>query len=128
MIGGGLSAVSAAQRVGSESPSQFSREFKRLFGRAPRYEVLHLKALLATAPAVGVGSTGCYKLAGALTSKKTGSWPVFCCCVFRLLRRPSQRREQSMPPGHSADGATAVGNVAATHARAGIAPGCRGAC
>lgn len=53
MIREGLSASSAAQRVGYESPSQFSREFKRLFGRAPGHEVRHLKALLSLAPAVG---------------------------------------------------------------------------
>lgn len=55
MIRNGLSASSAAQRVGYESPSQFSREFKRLFGRAPGQEVRSLKALLSLAPAVESG-------------------------------------------------------------------------
>ena len=54
MIRNGISASSASQRVGYESPSQFSREFKRLFGRSPmeeaRYfqEVLTLSAPVAT--------------------------------------------------------------------------------
>lgn len=56
MIRDGVSATSAAQRVGYESPSQFGREFKRLFGRAPGHEVRHLKALLSLAPAVDVAS------------------------------------------------------------------------
>ena len=32
----GMSVAEAARRVGYESPSQFSREFKRLFGGSPR--------------------------------------------------------------------------------------------
>lgn len=52
MIREGANAATAAQRVGYESPSQFSREFKRLFGRAPSEEVRCLKAVLALAPAV----------------------------------------------------------------------------
>jgi AraC-like DNA-binding protein len=52
MIRSGMSAADAAQRVGYESPSQFSREFKRLFGRTPGAECRHFKALLALAPAV----------------------------------------------------------------------------
>lgn len=35
----GMEAVTAAHRVGYESPSQFSREYKRLFGAPPRAEV-----------------------------------------------------------------------------------------
>ena len=35
MLGGGLDAAEAAFRVGYESPSQFSREYRRLFGPAP---------------------------------------------------------------------------------------------
>lgn len=35
----GMEAVAAAHRVGYESPSQFSREYKRLFGAPPRAEV-----------------------------------------------------------------------------------------
>ena len=36
MIRKGISASSASQQVGYESASQFSREFKRLFGRSPK--------------------------------------------------------------------------------------------
>jgi AraC-like DNA-binding protein len=35
LIGGGIPVAEAARKVGYESPSQFSREFKRLFGRTP---------------------------------------------------------------------------------------------
>lgn len=56
MIRQGASALSASQWVGYESPSQFSREFKRLFGRSPVHETRYLKALLAMAPAVDVAS------------------------------------------------------------------------
>lgn len=51
MIGEGASALGASRYVGCESRSQFSREFKRLFGRSPVHEARHLKALLAMAPA-----------------------------------------------------------------------------
>jgi AraC-like DNA-binding protein len=47
MLGEGLDATSAAHRVGYESPSQFSREYRRLFGAPPREDV----ALLRTAAA-----------------------------------------------------------------------------
>ncbi|RZL35972.1 MAG: AraC family transcriptional regulator [Rubrivivax sp.] len=47
MLGDGLDAASAAHRVGYESPSQFSREYRRLFGAPPREDV----ALLRTAAA-----------------------------------------------------------------------------
>ncbi|GAA5072504.1 AraC family transcriptional regulator [Lysobacter panacisoli] len=39
MLGGAMEAMSAARHVGYESPSQFSREYKRLFGAPPRSEV-----------------------------------------------------------------------------------------
>jgi len=52
MIRNQMSAISAAQRVGYESPSQFNREFKRLFGRTPGDETRHFKMLLRLAPAV----------------------------------------------------------------------------
>lgn len=39
MLAGGMEAMSAARHVGYESPSQFSREYKRLFGAPPRSEV-----------------------------------------------------------------------------------------
>ncbi|WP_234274620.1 helix-turn-helix domain-containing protein [Billgrantia zhangzhouensis] len=44
MIRDGLPAAAAAARVGYESPSQFSREFKRFFGRPPGEEVREMKA------------------------------------------------------------------------------------
>jgi AraC-like DNA-binding protein len=39
MLGGGLDASEASFRVGYESPSQFSREYRRLFGAPPRRDV-----------------------------------------------------------------------------------------
>jgi AraC-like DNA-binding protein len=36
MLDEGFQAAEAALRVGYESPSQFNREFKRLFGLPPR--------------------------------------------------------------------------------------------
>ena len=38
MLGDGLDAAEAGYRVGYESPSQFSREYRRLFGRPPRLD------------------------------------------------------------------------------------------
>ncbi|MDB5976322.1 MAG: AraC family transcriptional regulator [Nevskia sp.] len=46
MVQEGLSAGIAAQRVGYESPSQFSREFKRLFGSNPSAEAARVRATL----------------------------------------------------------------------------------
>ncbi|MEL1265523.1 AraC family transcriptional regulator [Pseudoxanthomonas putridarboris] len=45
MLSEGLEANSAARRVGYESPSQFSREYKRLFGAPPRSEIVQLRSL-----------------------------------------------------------------------------------
>ncbi len=39
----GLDAASAAFRVGYESPSQFSREYRRMFGAPPRQDVVSHK-------------------------------------------------------------------------------------
>jgi AraC-like DNA-binding protein len=44
MLGEGLDAAGAAFRVGYESPSQFSREYRRLFGAPPRQDVAALTA------------------------------------------------------------------------------------
>jgi AraC-like DNA-binding protein len=44
LLGEGLDAAEAAFRVGYESPSQFSREYRRLFGAPPRQDVDALKA------------------------------------------------------------------------------------
>jgi AraC-like DNA-binding protein len=43
MLTEGLDAASAGHRVGYESPSQFSREYRRLFGAPPRAEVAGLR-------------------------------------------------------------------------------------
>lgn len=43
MLGDGLEAATAAFRVGYESPSQFSREYRRMFGAPPRQDVAGLK-------------------------------------------------------------------------------------
>ncbi|MDR7298448.1 AraC-like DNA-binding protein [Pelomonas aquatica] len=47
MLADGLDAASAAHRVGYESPSQFSREYRRLFGAPPREDVSLLRAAAA---------------------------------------------------------------------------------
>ena len=52
MIRGGMSAAAASAEVGYESPSQFSREFKRFFGRSPVQEALHMKEILRLEPAM----------------------------------------------------------------------------
>lgn len=45
MLGEGLDAAQAAFRVGYESPSQFSREYRRLFGAPPRQHVTTIQVL-----------------------------------------------------------------------------------
>lgn len=51
MLNGGLDAASAAFEVGYESPSQFSREYRRLFGEPPaRHIRAHLLANTAPSP------------------------------------------------------------------------------
>jgi AraC-like DNA-binding protein len=49
MLGEGMDAAEAAFRVGYESPSQFSREYRRMFGAPPRQDVAALK--IETQPA-----------------------------------------------------------------------------
>ncbi|WP_217903853.1 AraC family transcriptional regulator [Bordetella genomosp. 5] len=56
MIRNGVTAASASVQVGYESPSQFSREFKRMFGRSPTEELRHLKEILTLAAPVSVAS------------------------------------------------------------------------
>jgi AraC-like DNA-binding protein len=46
MIRDGVGAASASRLVGYESTSQFSREFKRFFGRTPTQEATRMKAAL----------------------------------------------------------------------------------
>ena len=43
MLGDGLDASEAGLRVGYGSPSQFSREYSRLFGAPPRRDVETLR-------------------------------------------------------------------------------------
>lgn len=50
MARGGVTAQAASAQVGYESPSQFSREFKRYFGRSPGEEVESLRRMLAPQP------------------------------------------------------------------------------
>ena len=51
MVRSGVTAASASALVGYESASQFSREFKRLFGRSPVQEAGFMKQMLALTPA-----------------------------------------------------------------------------
>lgn len=44
MLTGGLDATTAAFRVGYESPSQFSREYRRHFGEPPARDIARLRA------------------------------------------------------------------------------------
>jgi AraC-like DNA-binding protein len=43
MLGEGMDAAGAAFQVGYESPSQFSREYRRLFGAPPRQDVTRIR-------------------------------------------------------------------------------------
>lgn len=54
MIRDRLTAAAASAQVGYESPSQFNREFKRLFGRSPGEEARTMKSLFALFPATAV--------------------------------------------------------------------------
>jgi AraC-like DNA-binding protein len=47
LLGEDLDAASAGFRVGYEDPSQFSREYKRLFGQPPMRDVEHLRQVAA---------------------------------------------------------------------------------
>ncbi|WP_454726993.1 MULTISPECIES: AraC family transcriptional regulator N-terminal domain-containing protein [Cupriavidus] len=51
MVREGMTAAAACHAVGYESASQFSREFKRLFGLTPAAEVRRMKASFALPPA-----------------------------------------------------------------------------
>jgi AraC-like DNA-binding protein len=52
MVRNGYSVAMAASEVGYESGSQFSREFKRLFGRTPTEEVARMKGAFTLPPPV----------------------------------------------------------------------------
>jgi AraC-like DNA-binding protein len=54
MIRDGLTAASASARVGYESASQFSREFKRFFGHSPVDETRDMRASFALSPAAKI--------------------------------------------------------------------------
>lgn len=56
MIRDGVTAAAAAARVGYESAPQFSREFKRLFGRTPLDEVRDMRESFTLSPAVRFGA------------------------------------------------------------------------
>lgn len=51
MLAEGMEAAAASYRVGYESPSQFSREYSRLFGAPPRADVSKLRGMGETIPA-----------------------------------------------------------------------------
>jgi AraC-like DNA-binding protein len=57
MIRTGVTAAAASAAVGYESPSQFSREFKRLFGRSPTEEVAQMRAAFAWSESMLDGGT-----------------------------------------------------------------------
>jgi len=50
MVRNDMTAALASMEVGYESPSQFSREFKRFFGRTPAEEARHMRANFALPP------------------------------------------------------------------------------
>ena len=51
MLSQAVDAAVAAHRVGYESPSQFSREYRRLFGSPPARDIERLRLDLATVTA-----------------------------------------------------------------------------
>jgi AraC-like DNA-binding protein len=60
MVQDGLSAATASVRVGYESASQFSREFKRFFGRTPQEEAREMRNALALTPQQLPPGSGAY--------------------------------------------------------------------
>lgn len=53
MHGGVRAAASAGYRVGYESPSQFSREYSRLFGAPPSRDVARLRSRMGSKSLMG---------------------------------------------------------------------------
>jgi len=49
MFADGIESATAGHRVGYESPSQFSREYRRLFGAPPRSEIARMHAAVRLA-------------------------------------------------------------------------------
>lgn len=56
MVQDGINAATAARLVGYESCSQFSREFKRMFGRTPAHEAAAMKSALDGPPHPQLGN------------------------------------------------------------------------
>ncbi len=52
MMADRIAAAEAADRVGYESPSQFSREYRRLFGAPPQRDASHLRDMIAVPLAI----------------------------------------------------------------------------
>jgi AraC-like DNA-binding protein len=46
MLAEGIEAAAAGHRVGYESASQFSREYRRLFGAPPRAEIEYVRSVV----------------------------------------------------------------------------------
>jgi AraC-like DNA-binding protein len=57
MVRQGFSAVAASAETGYESPSQFSREFKRFFGRSPQQEAQYMQEILRLEPACSLAGS-----------------------------------------------------------------------
>jgi AraC-like DNA-binding protein len=66
MVQESVGAAIAAERVGYESASQFSREFKRLFGMSPVHETERLRAMF------GVSGKDDLRVSGAVLSSVAG--------------------------------------------------------
>jgi AraC-like DNA-binding protein len=56
MVREGMTAAAACHAVGYESPSQFNREFKRLFGLTPSREVKRMREHFAVPPKQAVAT------------------------------------------------------------------------
>ena len=56
MLGQALDAATASHHVGYESPSQFSREYSRLFGAPPSRDIARLKEVVRATSGVGLAS------------------------------------------------------------------------
>ncbi len=56
MVQDGLNASTAAEQVGYESASQFSREFKRLFGASPADECAKMREMARLLPTASAGA------------------------------------------------------------------------
>ena len=50
MLSDGLDAAAAGHRVGYESPSQFSREYRRLFGAPPKADAAVVRRAARVTP------------------------------------------------------------------------------